>query len=325
MRACLEVYRIILALAVSAGLSAGSRPGQGALNFDIMETAYGQMPKDTGLRAMEVSPDGRHLALAFSRDKKFHLVVDGKEVETALEGVNRLIWAPDGSRLAFDVNRGGSPGVLIGTLAPTGAWKTEEAGAGYQFIGDIVFDPSGRRLAFIGVKEKKNRLVVDGREGPPHDAVWYPKFSPDGTRVAYVARTGKLWTLVLDGREGSSAYDSIMEHHFSADGKHHAFIAQRERKMLVSLDGKDGKAYDAVNALAVRPDGRQVAFRASEGGANYLVFEGDGGRDLRDIDPGMIAWSNEAKPSFAYWAKSGDGYACVIDNQPQKNIRASAG
>jgi Tol biopolymer transport system component len=139
-----------------------------------------------------------------------------------------------------------------------------------------VFSPDGTRIAYVGNKDQKEYVILDGKPGPASsllmgqllvdlanrkhvdpprhvyrvygrveptnraDVEVGPLFSPDSKRIAYVAWSGpksNKWTVVVDGRSGPEFDDIDQGPTFSADSKHFAYVAMKEQKRLVILDG----------------------------------------------------------------------------------------
>jgi WD40 repeat protein len=93
-------------------------------------------------------------------------------------------------------------------------------------VRDLALSPDGRRLAWI----TRQRVVVDGRPGPPFEEVERPVFSPDGLGVAYVAKRDGRRVVVVNDRE--MEVDGHLEQlHFSPDG--------RRLGMLVTVDRRE--------------------------------------------------------------------------------------
>ncbi len=135
---------------------------------------------------------------------------------------------------------------------------------------------TARRLAYLADAGEKKVVVVDGVEGKAYasiveadsikqvhscqedvcwDAYYIEKpiqFSPDGQRVAYVAKVGERkfnasekWSAVVGGME-ERPYDSIGGLNFSPNSRHVAYVAGAGTKQFVVVDGNEGRQYDGL-------------------------------------------------------------------------------
>ncbi len=246
------------------------------------------------------SPDGKRLAYAVGKMgtktiTKWFAVVDGKP-QPEYDDIGkpkpvgnryqrRLIFSPDGKRVAYVAKRGSKYLVVV----------DGKPGPEYRDIveGSPLFSPDGKRVAYAAMKpDKLVFAVVDGIPGPGHDGIDNHTlvFSPDGKRVAYAAKKGRKWLLVVDpspgdsrlrqgyagqageaGGKGGPEYDRIRKPVFSPDGKRVAYVAQKGnwgrggvQIFQVVVDGQPGPVYDEI---VTRP-----TFHA-DGRVEYLAVE----------------------------------------------------
>jgi hypothetical protein len=76
----------------------------------------------------------------------------------------------------------------------TGAKK----GDVFERVGEPVYSPDGKRLAYPARAGGKWHIVVDKAKSAPFDAVAPPIFSADGKQVSFGARLGReLWWKVM--------------------------------------------------------------------------------------------------------------------------------
>ena len=122
-------------------------------------------------------------------------------------------------------------------------------------VAAITLSPDGKRLAYIGVEEKTQMLVLDGNvvaestgSDSGNDMANAMAFSPDNQRFAYSHPRGGRWTLWMDGQEGE-AFDTFGKAsiRFSPNSGRVAFAAVNQGKWLVVADGqKSAVAFDSV-------------------------------------------------------------------------------
>ena len=280
--------------------------------------------------SLRLSPDYRHAAYVAERKGKCLAVADGKESreyksietstlrlgpngqvgfcarrggkdiavlgrqETVVDGrvdPYNFLLSPDGTRLAYKVDRGNKAFVVL-----DGA-----KGEPYDGVWELVFSPDGRKLAYVAWRAGKWLIVVNAEEGPEFDCTWAPTFSPDGKRLACVARRGERQLVVIDAKPGVE-YDRIGEGtvRFSADGKRVGYAARRGKKHRIVIDGREGPAYDWIGpeGPVFSPDGRSVACRAGRARQQFVVVDGKEGKPYRHVGrPRFLAESNRVM----YW------------------------
>lgn len=159
------------------------------------------------------SPDGKRMAYIKPQDGKFWAVVDGN-VDTAFDNVRDVIFSPDGSGVAYVLNKNkGKYSVVFNGKEG----MDYDQGGGNQ---PPIFSPDGKHLAFVGQKDGKYVMVVDGQGQAEYNLIYGrgPIFSADGKHTAYSAALGKKRVVVLDGNQGPE-YNTIMgEPAFGPDG-----------------------------------------------------------------------------------------------------------
>ncbi len=158
-----------------------------------------------------VSRDGKWLAVGTDDGKDaavWTYAIGGSGVlqKLALEGHNRYpIWSPDGTRLAFQSDRGGDLGIFVQRADGTGrVERLTTAPSGQSHVPDS-WSPDGQSMMVSVAEGPKNSLSVlslanrslspfGGADERAKDAV----FSPDGKWVAYSA--GSLSGLLATSR-----------------------------------------------------------------------------------------------------------------------------
>ena len=125
-----------------------------------------------------------------------------------MEGRNRFpIWSPDGTRVAFQSDRGGKQGIYVQRVDGTGrAERLAAAQNGESFIPDS-WSPDGRSILLSVEKGSEFSLwtlsVQDGRVRPlgvTSQRMMGATFSPDGRWIAYSLSGGNDRTLMSPDR-----------------------------------------------------------------------------------------------------------------------------
>ncbi|MBQ0983701.1 TIR domain-containing protein [Streptomyces sp. F63] len=229
--------------------------------------------------SMALSPDGKTVAVAGGGVRLWD-TVSGKPVGEPMDAAgDRVVFSPDGRKLAFDtLDKGGSE-VLVRDLEPDG---TGEVTIPYRHnaISTLAFAPDGRGLA-IGTDDGRLQLrdpdsgepagpVMSGHRG----GIRAVAFGAGGSRIATAGadKTIRQW----DAATGSSIGFPLTGHAGPV-----GFLAfPRSGRELISL-GEDTtlRHWDAMNglprtppvgtsapvALAVDPRGRNVAVGRRDG------------------------------------------------------------
>jgi TolB protein len=212
------------------------------------------------------SPDG--MKIAFVREGKsggiFVMNADGTNVRRITDGliwVGTLVWSPDSTKLAFDINTVRHFGVQ-----PEGLTRP-------IYIADINSNQPPQLLTDSGAS---------------------PSWSPDGTQIAYTcvrsSDAGVKFASVCSISTTANFTPRVLIDHarnplWSPDGERILYVstANREPELFVArVDGSDPRRisdarYDVI-AAAWSPDGKRVAYtsdRVMDGGFSTVAqFEG---------------------------------------------------
>ena len=124
---------------------------------------------------------------------------------------NRPVFSPDGKHIAYTAGKDLTWGVYVGNRALRGRydapnvlyWDGPGGGGTSMILRDLPgFSADGRHIFFKGTRRAAGRnrrqfIVIDGIEGPEHDAVWIPEdFKSYPKRLRYVVRDGTRVRLV---------------------------------------------------------------------------------------------------------------------------------
>lgn len=227
--------------------------------------------------SFSLSPDGRFLAyskpiLFGSEVRIVDLLTHQQSLAMPVNGsqLNRLIWSPDGRRVAYGDELGRALYVLD--------IQTGEQQLLADSVGDtrISWSPAGKRIAYtssqkfppysIALVDVENRVIRQLGEGVA------PSWSPDGRTIAFVS-----------GRD-----NDLEIYRMDADGMN--------VRRLTQTPGTD-------TLPLWSPDGQMIAFESTrEGPRGIFVMDADGQNQRRVTQPADGAWSMVWSPDSQYIA-----------------------
>jgi len=265
--------------------------------FKLMQLGRTAWNEKVASKELTCSSNGSHLAYVAVPPGTSHFVavLDGKEGKP-YELIGRLVFSPDGKRLAYSARISSSPPksclVVDGRECPPFC---------SQIIDETLrFSPDSKRIAWVACTDEGQKLVLDGVEGKPWFSVSSPVFSPDSKHIAYIATPAEMGTqfVVLDGKPTQPAVEGvnmkfrsikdkitpgILEGSlcFSPDSKQIAWVCASNIKgsirMQAVVNGMPGKDYDRILRLSENLDS----------GAGYIRFSPDGKRFAYIVDKGF--------------------------------------
>lgn len=204
-------------------------------------------------------------------------------------------------------------------LARSGAFGQ----APYDRLGDPVFSPDGRRLAFRAQLGEARFVVVDGQPGTPYHRVSGPVFSPDSGHLAYWARDKGKEFVVLDGTPGP-AFQGVGLPAFAPDGRL-AYRFSDGRQWRVMVGTEPGPAFDDIGVVQVDGTGRvndladlvfsrtgTLAYAARRGADWFLVRDQQPGKPYGQV--GLPVFSADGV-RLAFRAARGGREFVVVDDQ----------
>jgi Tol biopolymer transport system component len=264
-----------------------------------------------GASHMEFSPDSRYLAFdrpaaedAVDRDV-FVLAVDGSRQIAAVvnPGEDCFVgWAPDGSRLLFSSDRGGTVGL----------WSIAfRAGAVHgrpEFVTDVGY---GRSMGLTSSGTLYYSALKAGAE------IWTAFFD---------AATGQLSSVPVNAIKRFNGHNNMPE--WSADGKYLAYASRRSGQpitMVISAADTGEMVREVRPKLSYylyarwSPDGRTFVARGADlkGRSGIVKFDAVTG------DASLVVL-NEVCSGLPSWTPSGDGTFLCYNSGGKKIVQIDA-
>jgi hypothetical protein len=276
----------------------------------VPEKPHGDVPKlasepgplfdEIASGSLKFSPDGRHLAYSARRDRKWRVVVDGKDAGGAYDIVGVPKFCESGALLGYVGRRDGKSVAVTVPMGVAGAVAAEGRPHDSILEGSLAFSFDGRQVAYAAGRPGAMNIYLDGAEvvlaAPPpagaaamfeQVAAGSLRFSADGSRFAFAASRGEEWFVVVDGVEGPH-YLGIdpTTLAFSLNGKRLAYVGEglvrdglTRTARFVVVDGVTQAVYDRIPAPPVfSPNGSRCAYVAQRGDQSFIVVDGMEGK-----------------------------------------------
>ncbi|MGK2962790.1 MAG: hypothetical protein ACSLFK_11665 [Gemmatimonadaceae bacterium] len=264
-------------------------------------------PDSLNLTWQNLSPDGKTLAYVVDRGARVHdLVVSslaGGAPRTLIAGggtVEDLAWSPDGSRILFLSDRGGSADVWVinaagGSPGQLVNWPSREDNAIWSGDGSAVY--------FLSTHESR---LGD---------VW--SVSPDGGEPKRVTRTGNISSL----RSRAGVSDLLVGF---IGGRGGAYGIGR-----LTPDGSMTLLWDSSTVFvgAISPSGDEVTTLVEKDGQRQSVilpFRGGPARALLEQNEFAGPWSNDGRKMLFYVSVAGAADVWVLDLETGSRQRLTA-
>jgi hypothetical protein len=215
------------------------------------ESSDRMVPGEIPPQSLTWSPDSRHFGYSACWGGHSRLTVDGHEESFEISGLKdfpRPYFSPDGSRLAY---RGRAAQRCFAVI------DGKPHGGRYDGIGQFVFSPDSRRIAFVAHRGDRRCIVLDGTERKEYEAIEPLVFSPDSTRLAFAA----MWA--------SDSFKPEKVQKRGERGKHIVQLPTRERRSGMVVHEKSGKSNTLglslgwMGAPVFSPDSRRLAYTRS--------------------------------------------------------------
>lgn len=165
---------------------------------------------------------------------------------------------------------------LLGSIVNGHSPTSTDPYADYRPAYSVVFDETGRGVAYVARIGEANHVVFKGKVGAPTTGIDQIRISPDGQRVAYSAMVDGKWRMFIDGAVGLES-DEVGDPVFSPDSKHIAYWGKLADKWFMSVDGiKSERDRGYVGEPIFSADSSRVAYVEQvddQGGIRLVVSD----------------------------------------------------
>jgi WD40 repeat protein len=211
-----------------------------------------------------ISSDGTRIGYAATKKLKISLVINNdKYFDFSAINKGFPLFSPDSKHFIAIMKKIGWVLVVDGKQS-----------ASYDAVGQVLFSPDSKRLAYVVQQNKMQHVILNGKKGPGYEGIAKTDgliFSPDSLKLAYPVFKEGRWLMVIDGKN-QSFYDKIGTKVFSPDSKHFVYAALKNDKWVVVFDGRESPFYDAVNIIDFSPNGRQLVYTFVKDGQHYVCM-----------------------------------------------------
>ncbi len=256
-----------------------------------------------GLAGWSIALAGEHVAFAARVDKRWRVVVDGRQ-GPLWDEIGGIELTPSGTAVYLAANAGGWH-VVIG----------DKVGPRFDAILAGTLRIVNGHVAYAGRHRGNVQVVHDGVLHPAFDGVGQLELSADGSRSIYAARRGEAAHVVVD-RAVEPAWGAVSRLTLGP-GDHWAYAASEGDGWRLVVDDKVGPVVDVIRSITFREDGEHVAWTAQLApGLDVLCVDDAPIAPLSD--PARFAL-RPAMPDgalgLAYVIDAGTGQQVVVDSR----------
>lgn len=229
------------------------------------------------------------------------VLINGQEI-TGYDEVYDIDVSDDGKTIGF-VARKNNRLVIVRNgkedFLEYSSWINNSKNANKWFQ----LSPDGKDYALKIGKNRKDILLINGKESEEFDTVASPRFYPDKI-IFYWEKDGKKYTVFSDGKKVEDPEQkNFSQMYYSPDGKRVITVASDQPwKYKVTVDGGISRSLDSYPIPKFSHDSKSYAF-VSEYKGYYSIFKdgvgGDVGTYLSPIENENMKFSPDSK-NFAY-------------------------
>ena len=242
------------------------------------------------------------------------------------------VWSPDGTKLYFASNRGGSMNLWrVGINESTGRvlGPPEPMETPSEYSGLLSFSADGRRLAYVrhSFSARLNAVLFDPANGkvlnepkpitPPESLAKQISLSPDNQWLAFTSLGAReaIFVVRTDGthlRQLTDGRNRDRGPRWSPDGKRIALYSMASGNREIATVDKDGGSMQQLTFLAGlnvtwpvwAPSGVEMAYTVFNGGGSFVM---DLRRDWKLQKPQPLQYPSASGEVYSAWNWSPDG------------------
>ncbi len=262
------------------------------------------------------SPDGKKVAYAAKKGKKWIAVVNGQELNTVMGKaiIKYLLFSPDSKKLLYILKSGKKMILFVNGVA----------GPAFDEINEnsITFSKNGQSMAYCVQKGNQQAVVFNGKISAWYQQVGFPVLSNTGKRIGFWAIDKEVAFSIIDNKKGNT-YDQIFIIAFGKDDKNVAYYAKKNGKYYVIADGIQSEEYEHVHSLMFSPDGERLAYaieshKKNEEEFNHaVIIDGKTMKTYETVVEGSFLFSADSK-HFAYEVEWHDEFFVINDGAEGK-------
>lgn len=254
---------------------------------------------------------GGPVAYAARRGDRWHPVIN-ETVGEAYDAVSPPVSGPEGRRVAFVVTLAGAEYVRLGADLH-GPYGTVEA---------VAFSQNGRRAAWIAKRGDLREVMVDGEavRGSVGTLCTSLSVDHDGRQVAYWRQSARLNRLMVNHEPVLWPEDAVAC--WFGPGRARAYtVARPDGRVSCWHAGRRGPAHALILDVALSPDGRRLAYRATDDDPPVVVV--DGARVAVGRNPSAPVFSADGA-HVAWRADTDEGPVVVVDGVASAPVPGAA-
>jgi hypothetical protein len=290
---------------------------QGGALYDLV-TESGRRFDGVRTNTPVLSADGRHVAVAIGTPvsvkwgpPKWDVLFDGQVIPCQADEIPRMVFSPDGTRLAFVATYGQQSLVRVVGGAD---------GPKYDWVGPLAFSPDSAHLIYAAGFGARVNVLID------HKVVWSQETTCRSTLdvrsdasaySAFFSPNSSSWAVATTGCSGNQSYNvngkleaesygALSPIAFSPDGRHYAYLAVKlEHGMWVANKGIGVVVEDGQPS----PEYEGIGLPAGSGTLRVLI-------EPNAAVFGVSAPRYTANGKLLYVARRKPGYVVIEDGEP---------
>ncbi len=226
------------------------------------------------------SPDSKHYLYVGNNvddqtgTKNSHLIIDGKIIQDIDPGsLEYLTFTPDSQKIAYISRQANGLSVFI---------NEQQDKNNYDQLGSLQFFSDGKHYAYVGTRDKKKFIILDGQEYEYENVGFDMTLSPDGTKIAFKGAKRiineetfiPLKEFIIFNEQKGQEYDAVSNLVFSPDSKHFIYSAKDGKKNTIIFDNQNTETcYSLIDNIHFSEDGSKLIYNAMVGQEIWLIVD----------------------------------------------------